>query len=631
MKYIIIFITSLLFLCINSYAQERFNNVYYDPDGNISNSVHSITNGYLALNGTDVNGKRGFTFTITNLSGEVSLVKEYGLESYNLYEGLPNCLKYNESTNGFYLTGVVEEIYTYERMPFISIFDVNIDTTKFTIIDMDSVFGAYDIVRYNDSLYGIVTANTIPDDYEMGLLIYDINNDTILYHCGYGSETLNSNEVGTEIVLTKSRNYLLGGFTFRFGTSTFKQDWYLVKTDSIGNMIWERHFGNPIENDGRIMAMLESRDSSYVVAGGQAICNWSMNPISEAALRKIDTAGNLVWEKFYRNYMYRESAEQMWFSETYCTDIIELEYGNFACLFSIQKQIGSKSFMLVKLSSSGDVLWTKRLETYNYEGTFVPSSIKQTADNGFILYGHGSISLGQQFWLIKTDSLGNEGALYTTPPPENIECPDFPDTMYCSETYSSRLRVQGKSAPYTIEFSTGEIIENLYYPPVFLPESHGTGSFITYVGTDEYPQQYDTATLYGEIPSDDIIELPLSITLPENYFGPDLIATITNGYGESYEIVLPVYVDCNVNTDQQKTVASAKIYPNPANDYLQISLPKFEENSFVKIINSLGQTVMVEQLFEKEKTLNIKGLNSGSYIVRIYSANQINNYRIEKL
>ena len=129
----------------------------------------------------------------------------------------------------------------------------------------------------------------------------------------------------------------------------------------------------------------------------------------------------------------------------------------------------------------------------------------------------------------------------------------------------------------------------------------------------------------------DIIELPFSLTIPENYFGPDLTVTITNGFGESYEITLPVYVDCNVSAAQITEKANISIYPNPASDFLQISLPESEENTFVKIINSLGQSVLVEQLLNAETELNISGLPAGSYIARIYCGNRIENLRFEKM
>jgi hypothetical protein len=139
--------------------------------------------------------------------------------------------------------------------------------------------------------------------------------------------------------------------------------------------------------------------------------------------------------------------------------------------------------LLLKLTANGDVLWSKHMHTTDALGSNYCSSIKVTDDGGYIINGYGSFDFTydppQQFFLIKTDSLGCEGELYPAPPTENVECPDFPDTMYCNESYNSRLRVQGKLAPYTLEFSTGEIVENLYYPHCFsYSQNHmGTGKF----------------------------------------------------------------------------------------------------------------------------------------------------------
>jgi hypothetical protein len=640
---LILILTFFPFLCIFANAQERFNNVFYDPDANISNTVVTVEDGFVVLTGTSVNGGRGIGFTKVSNIGELDFQKNYKLENLECYEGFANCFKYDSILNNFYMCGTTLDSENNPK-PFTLFLDDNLDIISFDLINIDSIYGAYDMIKLNDSVYAIVTENILQDDYEMGLLIINRFQIGNFIKCGYGVDDIISNEAGFEIIKTHNNKLLLGGFTFGFSTSTYKQDWYLVKTDSIGTMIWERHFGNPNENDGRIMAMLESQDSAYVVAGGQAICNWSMNPISEAALRKIDTAGNLVWERFYRRYDYNSTGEEVRYSNMYISDIIELGDGNFVSLMDYKRSTGpggNYRIRLLKTNCNGEILFSRTLKNTNIEFTqdLYSSSIKQTSDNGFIINGYGDYTWDydppQQFFLIKTDSLGCEGELYPAPPTENVECPDFPDTMYCNGTYNSRLRVQGKSAPYTLEFSTGETIEHLYYPPVFIPKSQGTGSFTVHVGVATYNHSYNTATLFNPIPAEDMepdfIELPFSLTVPENYFGPDLTVTITNGFGESYEIILPVYVDCNVSAEQISATASVNVYPNPASDFLQISLPQFEENSFVKIINAQGQSVLVEQLFSGETKLNISELVAGSYVVRVYCGNRIENLRFEKI
>jgi len=464
-------IAVFLLLCMGTYAQEKFNNIVYDPLGNNSNTVCQVSDGYVILTGTSLNGIRCYALTKTDPYGSLLWTKRYGHENYYLYEGLDGCLKRDSNANEFYMTGVAIDVTTHERRPFITILDNNLDTLKFTIIDIDSVYGAYDIVKFNDSIYAIITQNTLPDDLEMGLLLFNIDNPSSTQKIGYNVDNTISTEAGAKIIKTHDNKLLLGGFTFGFSTSTYRQDWYLVKTDSIGNMLWERYYGNPSENDGRIMAMLEAQDSTYVLAGGQAICNWSMDPILEACLRKVDTVGNLVWERFYRRYDLDNDANLMRYSSMYISDVIELENGSLVATLNYKRADGDGGayrFRMVKFSPSGEILFSRTMQNTNivYTQSLFSSSIKQTTDNGFIINGYGDYMWDydptQQFWLIKTDSLGCEGELYTTPPTENVECPGLPDTLYCEGHYPTKLRVQGKTAPYTLEFSTGEIIENLF-------------------------------------------------------------------------------------------------------------------------------------------------------------------------
>lgn len=632
-----IHIIGFLLISLSTLAQEKFNTVYYDPDANLSNTVISIPDGYVVLTGTSVDGGRGIGLTKLNNSGEIIIQNKFKFDGVTTFEGEDNCLNYNSINDSFYFCGVVEN-ESFEKYPYFIIFNQNLDTIKTQIIYEDSISGAYDVIMLNDSIFVITTQNIILDDYEMGLFSYNLNTNSLICNFGFGVDNTISNEAGSVIIKTHDNKLLLGGFTFGFSTSTFKQDWYVVKTDSIGNQLWEKYFGNPLENDGRVMAMLEAKDSTYIIAGGQAICNWSMDPISEAAIRKIDTAGNILWEKFYRHYMYRESAEQIWFSKTYCADIIELEDGEFIAICSYERGDGGTLLLLLKLNPQGKILWSKHLHTTDALGSNYCSSIKQTPDNGFIIHGHGSFDFDydppQQFFLIKTDSLGCENALYPAPPQENIACLNLPDSLYCSQSYNTKLQIQGKAAPYTIEFSTGETIENLYYPPVFIPNSQGTGSFTVHVGVDTYNHTYDTATLYNPIPDEDmqadIIELPFTISIPEHYFGPDLTATITNGHGESYNITLPVYVDCNVGTEINSDDPGIKLYPNPASNNLYVKLPKISDLAFIKIINATGQDVLVQQLHLKETKLNISQLPKGNYIARIYCGNSIKNVKFVK-
>lgn len=70
---------------------------------------------------------------------------------------------------------------------------------------------------------------------------------------------------------------------------------------------------------------------------------------------------------------------------------------------------------LFKLNSNGDSLWSKKFYLINYEAQYYSSNlydIEVSPDGGFIMAGYCHLSeetIVQQPWLVKTDSLGNDG------------------------------------------------------------------------------------------------------------------------------------------------------------------------------------------------------------------------------
>ncbi len=139
----------LTFLCISVNAQERFNNVYYDPDANISNTVVAVDNGFVVLTGTSVNDGRGIGLTKISAFGEMEFQKSYKLEDFDCYEGFANCFKFDTFQNSFYMCGTSLD-FDNNPQPFIITLDENLDTISFSLINIDSIYGAYDIIKFND-------------------------------------------------------------------------------------------------------------------------------------------------------------------------------------------------------------------------------------------------------------------------------------------------------------------------------------------------------------------------------------------------------------------------------------------------------------------------------------------------
>lgn len=96
---------------------------------------------------------------------------------------------------------------------------------------------------------------------------------------------------------------------------------------------------------------------------------------------------------------------------------------------------------------------------------------------------------------------------------------------------------------------------------------------------------------------------------------PNVYETIEgNGTGCSSED--EVLEQCQVGI-KKHTIHDLVLYPNPANEFLKITLPVSVKTSEVKILSSSGQQLINETISGSDGWLNIKALSKGLYIVKI--------------
>jgi len=185
---------------------------------------------------------------------------------------------------------------------------------------------------------------------------------------------------------TSDGGYIVTGWSSSFGVNT---DAWVVRTDANGDSLWARTYGG----DGwdAFYSVQETSDGGYVM-GGQS--NSFPGPGSyDFWVVRTDADGNSLWSNIYGG----ELAE-------YCRSVDETFDGGYALIGYTQSfGAGSWDLWLVKTDPDGDSLWSR---TFGGIGSDCCLAGQQTTDGGYILAAYtGSFGAGgTDAWLVRVAS-----------------------------------------------------------------------------------------------------------------------------------------------------------------------------------------------------------------------------------
>ncbi len=630
-KIVLIFLIS--FLSSFAWSQVVFNRIIEDTVAHIVSSSIALDTGYIIATGTgNPEWVRSFSIQYINNNGDRIWKKVFDFPESEVWEGHTNSLKLNNpfSCN----TGVVNGLTDDKVGVFINTYDSSFEIVDSVIIEYDSIFKrAFNQTMSSNNNYYVI-GQMHDNDVESGLLLVIKLDEELntLWKKTYGHRY----EYGEQIIETSDRNILVGGGTFSFPTTTTDEDWYLIKLDTAGNVIWEKGFGRGgfLNYDGPVRGLIETTDSNFVACGGYPALRSDTDTYWDGCIRKVSKDGDLMWEQFYRSYSKISNPETDYFENI----ISSLEYknGELYVIGNWRSRIGRSRGYLQKLTEEGYICWNREyyavdsISNNQYLVSFQP-----TQDNGFILAGYGNdydtfgYDPPQQAWLVKTDSLGVDGLCYTDAPELNFDV-EIPETVCINDTIQVYIYIAGKSAPYTVEFSTGQIIDSIYYPPTFVPIEIGLSlAEIEYGGDIIYSEQITEATLsnheWGQC-----IAKPVEFHTPY-YNGNSVIdITVTDAYGESKTITKSfVLTECGDNIITEN-ICPIKLYPNPTKDKVYVDIPFEIIPQNAEFFNSAGQLIKSVNVHKGLNAMDVSVYASGNYILKINTEDESFSLSFEK-
>jgi hypothetical protein len=301
--------------------------------------------------------------------------------------------------------------------------------------------GALSLVQTSDGGYALVgytrSFGAGEDDF---WLIKTDEEGNMQWNRTYGGT---GSDIALSLIETSDRGYALVGYTDSFGAGS--DDFWLVKTDSIGNMQWNQTYGGILGDYA--FSLVETWDAGYTIAGYTRSYGAGRD---DFWLINVDSFGNDVWNQTYggldddgtiflvhtsdggyalagmtESFGHGSDRDDFWLVKTDSSVNMEWNqtYGGRSndygfCLVETSdcgyamdgatNSFGAGNFdsWLIKTDEAGNMQWNKTYGGTDVDGS---TSLIQAADGGYVLAGSTkSFGAGEDdFWLIKTDEEGN--------------------------------------------------------------------------------------------------------------------------------------------------------------------------------------------------------------------------------
>lgn len=204
------------------------------------------------------------------------------------------------------------------------------------------------------------------------------------------------------LVVTADGGFLLGGYS-NSPTSGNKLednngigDFWIIKTDANGNMIWQKTLGN--KGDDQLYVVHQCQDGNFLAGGSTTLAENG----ADFWVIKLDTSGQMIWQQTYN---------------TDTTDILtsmvenkdqSLLLGGYSPTTPVNNQkTDGGDYIMIKTNAMGEPLWQR---TVGSKGDDLLKKAIETRDGGYLMAGTSnakpsgdkSQTMGSNdFWVVK--------------------------------------------------------------------------------------------------------------------------------------------------------------------------------------------------------------------------------------
>ena len=428
----LLFFVLVLIIANNSYTQTYFNFRFeYEQTGiwDGAKSAISLPDGYGIFGGTGTLGNYFWSrigLMKIDFDGNNLFTKTYGDSISEYYFGNPGCLIQLSDTsfiavgskNTYLSNWVLQEALLIKFNKF---FDTLFCKKYGDIISPVDTAYQFQQIKLTGSNF-IIAGGKMPYGLPTkAILIKTDDLGNVIYERSYGTGAYYE---GHSVICTTDGGYAVGGFVWAPSPPpNYSGDPIIIKTDSAGNQVWMKNLGGPYPDN--VAMLTNSIDGNIII--GTSYCDSidgggphvEGNSFRKIKIIKIDNSGTIIWNKKYGKSEYFKTLVNI--RTNVDGSLIATGVTNLS-KESSHKDIG----WMLKTTADGDSLWYREYAICDADMSYNwLLDVIETPDNGYlacgVVYPSPPDTGSQDGWVIKVDSLGCEapGECWVGVKPEN--------------------------------------------------------------------------------------------------------------------------------------------------------------------------------------------------------------------
>ncbi len=514
--------------------------------------------------------------------------------------------------------------------------------------------GGYLLSGYSNSPAGGDKTQPSQGGYDYWIVKTD-SNGTKLWDKAFGG---NSDDYITGAAQLSDGGFVLAGYTYSGASGDKSQpswgvlDYWIIRTDSLGNKLWDRGFGGA---DFDICFSLDvTPDGNYVVAGTSAtdISGDKTQPLwggigdFDLWIVKIDTLGNKIWDKDMGGFDPEDELGNISVTADGGFIVGANSYSSISGNKS-ELNLGVEQSWLLKTDSVGNYMWDRTAFTMSHDES---GYAIQTRDGCYILANStdspiagyksqsnwDSTGVTKDYWFVKfCDS--------TTVPPVAIATAD---QLLCSGTCTDFLNLSSFATSFQWYFPGGTPDSSTDMNPTNICY-YTTGIYdVTLIATNSAGSDTlflsNYLTVFPQPPPQGILQIGDTLfansgaVLYQWFYNGSFIVGATNYFyvaqaSGDYNVVATDSNGCEVEAVINDVIASIQysvdnkqiiIYPNPVTNKLIIQKSKVTSETVaeISIYNLMGEKVISESvILNPNAEIDVPNLSPGLYYLELSS------------